>query len=403
MADNKFLLKFRKQSMDHNYHSEIYHGKKPIDLRPIKDNLHNPPKEKETSEFYKISERFSDAMMAYVNVSAELIVINQLVRDVMPIQRVRAAIKGRSKLIKERPRFEVYECDVEAWPDITLAFKDRRQRVNFSHHLPGMMLSGAIAQFDHMLQQLVNAVITQKPELVNQSERPLTFKELQKFKSIEDARLYLSNKYVETLARQSHLEQFQTMETIFGIQLRKDLKNFPKFLELCQRRHCVIHNGGIVSQSYLEKLGEQKIDTDAKLGEILLISQPYFEESVATIFEIGFKLIQVLWRKFMPEDSVLADHEMINQPIYLLQIEKPELAADILSFALKYIKNWDSETNKLMVQVNYANALKLCGNKEKSNEVLDQIDWDTRSAQFQISVSAVKDDMEKCLTLLDQH
>jgi len=403
MSENTFLLKFRKRSLQDDNYTQVYHGTKPSDLRPVRDDLHNQPEDESESTFYKISDQFCDSLMSYLNITNDLLRMDQMIRDVLPIEKVKAAIDGRSKLIKKRPRFEVYECDVEAWPDISLAFKDRRQRLTFSRQLPGTILTGVIAQFDHLVQQLVREVINLKPEIISQSERAMTFKELQAFSSIDDARDYISNKYIESLTRKSHFEQFKDMEVAFGLELRKGLQNFPNFLELCQRRHCVIHNGGVVSQSYLEKLKEQGIESTAKIGDRLPITAKYFLDSVSVVFEIGFKLIQVLWRKFNPEDNKMADHEIVNQPLYLLQIEHYDLSAEILSFASKYIKNWENETNELMVQVNHANALKLSGRTDECAKILDGTDWGSRSANFQICVAAVRDDLDNCLKLLEKH
>lgn len=193
------------------------------------------------------------------------------------------------------------------------------------------------------------------------------------------------------------------MEAFFSIKLREDLPSLKTFLEVCQRRHCIIHSGGLVTQSYIEKLREQDIECKYKVGEKLPIDATYFEKALEVIFEIGFKLIQVLWRKYAPEDNALSDHEIINQPLYLIQIEQYNLAIEILSFAKKWIKNWSSEENSLICHVNLANATKLNGNPENANKILDEIEWSSRSPNFQICVAAVKDDVEQCLGLLRKY
>jgi hypothetical protein len=54
---------------------------------------------------------------------------------------------------------------------------------------------------------------------------------------------------------------------------------------------------------------------------------------------------------------------------------------------------------KMMI-INYANAVKLSGDKERGEKILDSEDWSAVTDNFKICVAAVKDDMDTVLELM---
>lgn len=229
------------------------------------------------------------------------------------------------------------------------------------------MLSGAIAQYDAFLQNLLKEIYKTKPELLNKSEKPLTYSELSSFPNIESAREYVLEKHIESIIRDSHLEQIKTIEKDLNVNLRKDLPILDIFLEACERRNCIIHNGGFVNNTYLNNLKKFNISSELTIGDRLDVYPEYLELAVGSVFEIGFKLSQVLRRKFATDEASIsaADSSLINQPFYLIQIGKYKLAESILEYGFKYVKKWSADTSRLIVLVNYANAVKQEGTKKK--------------------------------------
>ena len=103
--------------------------------------------------------------------------------------------------------------------------------------LPGSLFVSLIGHYDHYLGRLLHCLLTLRPELLNATDRQLTFSQLAKFESIEDARSYVLEKEIETVLRKSHVEQFDWMEKRFSIQLRENLATWPRFVEVTQRRN----------------------------------------------------------------------------------------------------------------------------------------------------------------------
>ena len=112
--------------------------------------------------------------------------------------------------------------------------------------LPETFLVALVSQYDAFLGGLVRALMAGRPEVAKGSSTSLTFAELATFDSIEAAREFVIAAEVEALLRQSHSEQFNGLEEKFGVKLRKDLLEWPDFIELTERRNLFVHARGVV-------------------------------------------------------------------------------------------------------------------------------------------------------------
>lgn len=73
--------------------------------------------------------------------------------------------------------------------------------------IPRMFLITLICQYDALIGNLARLILNIKPEILNNSERQLSFKEIVDFGTLEKAKEYIISKEIETLLRKSHKEQ----------------------------------------------------------------------------------------------------------------------------------------------------------------------------------------------------
>ena len=69
-----------------------------------------------------------------------------------------------------------------------------------------------VSQYDSFLGRLLRLIFLAKPEILNASEKEMTFAELTKFDSIQAARDYIVEKEVETIIRKSHANHFAWLD-----------------------------------------------------------------------------------------------------------------------------------------------------------------------------------------------
>lgn len=275
-------------------------------------------------------------------------------------------------------------------------FDRQKQKVNHItiafDLLPKNHLVSYVSQYDSFLGDLIKQFLLLRPELFNNSERELKFKDLIEFKTIDDAREFILEKEIETLLRKSHNEQFEWMENRFGLPLKKGLSIWKNFIEITERRNLFVHNNGTVSNQYIKVCKEHNIEINTiKVNDTLAVDQKYLTESYLTFYEIGFKLVHVLWRKLLPDELEEADTSIINTTYDLLAHKKYKLAKILLDFACDTLKKHNSEVDRRVLIINRAIAYKFSGNEEKCKSILNKDDWSATRIDFQLAVAVLND------------
>jgi len=96
--------------------------------------------------------------------------------------------------------------------------------------------------------------------MLSSSERSISYKDLTEIGSVEAAREQIIEKEVESVLRDSHSQQIDWLEKKLDIPLRKDLRIWPEFIELCERRNLLLHADGLVSSQYLAVCKRHDVD-----------------------------------------------------------------------------------------------------------------------------------------------
>lgn len=261
-----------------------------------------------------------------------------------------------------------------------------------------------VSQFDAYLASLIRTMFYVKPELLNASEKQLTFSSLMGFKGLEDARQYIIEKEIESVLRDSHSDQFKWLENKIGVSLRKDLPIWPTFIELTQRRNLYVHNNGNVSNQYLAVCKENnvKFENEPAVGDELRMSREYFETAFRCIFEVGVKLSQVLWRRLLPSNLEEADKSLLDVTYELIYNEQYDLAREILDFSDKYIKKFFSDDLKFRLILNRAQTYKWLGHTDKCQEIIKAKDWSACSDIFKLASQVLLEEYETAAETLKQ-
>jgi hypothetical protein len=306
--------------------------------------------------------------------------------------------------LKERctlqPNGRTYDVPPEAHSEFLNVRRKWQRSRKAIQIIPRSFLTALVSHYDSFLGSLIRSLFYMRPELLNTSDRKLSFGELNTFSSIDAAREFVVEKEVETQIRNSHVEQFKWMENKFGIVLTKDLPSWSTFIEVMERRNLFVHCNGIVSTQYLSVCSEEGVDcSKVEVGQELQVSSQYFDQAYTTIVEIGVKLAHVLWRKLKPDEMKTADGNLNNVCLDLIRDEKYTLAQNLLDFAVQYKKFGDESIRRIFV-LNRAQAYKWAGDNKKAREILESEDWKASNEKFQLGHAVLKDDFNSAAKLM---
>jgi hypothetical protein len=259
--------------------------------------------------------------------------------------------------------------------------------------IPNSLFVSLISQFDSFLGKLIRQIFESKPEILNSSEKNLSFSKLLELKSIEEAKEFIIEKEVETVLRESHTEHFSWLESKLGITLRKDLPIWQEFIEVTERRNLFVHNDGVITSQYLTicRFHKVKFTTEPIIGEQLTVDNEYFEKAYRCLFEISVKLTQVIWRKLLPKELESSDESLNDICFELLRQNQLDLSIILLDFATIILKKHFNEESKNVFIVNKALAFKLNEKVKECEEIVKSKDWSACSDKFKIAKEALLD------------
>jgi hypothetical protein len=312
-------------------------------------------------------------------------------------------------------KFEQEKCEVSKGEEnVTIKVPTEhfnrwtKLRQQFEHYelakslLPRSLHVTLVSQYDAYLGRLLRYIFMNKPEVLNGSDRKITFEQLTQFSSIEEGREFVIEKEIESVLRTSHIDQFKWMEKAFDITLTKNLSSWPNFIELTERRNLFVHTDGVVSNQYLTvcKVNKCKLDDSITEGSILWVPQKYFESSCECIYEIGIKLGHVLWRKLFPDQRKAADSALTKITYDLIDIGKYQLACNVLDFVCEELKKFSNESYQLVLIVNRAQSYKWNGDEDRCNKIMRAVDWTAKGDEFKLADAVLSADWDRATWIM---
>ena len=244
---------------------------------------------------------------------------------------------------------------------LALANMGKAKRLQYSRlplQLESSLFVSLFSSFDVFTGELISALHIRKPALFDRLNRTVPLSTVLAASSLEMLKASVLDDEIETFRRKSYSEQFDYLETTFGIVLRK-FKRWPDFVEAGQRRNLLTHCGGVVSEQYRTVCLREGYPS-AKLpavGTKLKLGGDYFLPTCELMHEVGLKLGQTLWRKVLDEDLEAADihlNGLVYEALGQEQWERAEIAGEFFT----HQKSLSSDLHKRMAIVNYAIALK---------------------------------------------
>ena len=267
--------------------------------------------------------------------------------------------------------------------------------------VPRSFLVALVSQYDAFLGRLIRSLLIARPEILNGSERTLSFADLMAFDNLDAARDQIIEKEVESVLRRSHTEQFEWLESKFSIKLRQDLLIWPTFIEVTERRNLYVHAGAQVSAQYIQSCRTNHVNLEGvRLGQVLPVSRSYFKNASEAIFEVGVKLAHVLWRKLKPVERADADRNLISITYELLAEDKFGLAKTLLDFATNTLKKYASAQERLTFIVNRIQAYKWSGDEKTARELLALEDFSASDDSFKLAEAVLSDDVQRAISIM---
>jgi len=178
-----------------------------------------------------------------------------------------------------------------------------------------------------------------------------------------------------------------------GLDLPALQKYLEEILEITQRRNLLVHNDGIVDDSYIKF-----IPSRYKLGDQLLVSTRYFQRAINVIYTLCFLLFY----------NQFEQHEENLQTLYnqLDEFVINSLEQKRFGVVLELTENLNSlslpEHKQHILWVNRAIAYRELGNTQEMNSMIARLMEVDRDWQIDMSISMLRHDIPTLKRQIDQ-
>jgi hypothetical protein len=269
-----------------------------------------------------------------------------------------------------------------------------------SSRLWSSLLTSVIADFEVLIGNLLREAITAHPLIINDAETKFTWGQIAEFPDLDAFRSNQINKTIDKLLYGSYEDWLDFLAGRLHISI-PTLAKSDSTKEVFQRRHMIVHNGGVASDQYVaaSKTAAQK----GCVGTELRVDPAYLLHASDRVLAIGTYLVLAVGRKFVKDpESQKALESYVGGVIsyHLLQHERH--AAIIELCELIDPATFKNTGAGCRFRVNGWLANKRLGRLDKCRS--DILEWDTSSLDslFKLAKHALLDELDAALTLANR-
>jgi hypothetical protein len=297
---------------------------------------------------------------------------------------------------QEGERYHLKIGDVAAGKRLIEAIKGVQTDTKHRALLYRSALISLVSAAEWFLSQVIREYFNRYPDAIGKKEKSLSLDDLRSFGSIADAEKYLVDVRVDDIMRSNFDDWLAFLRASLKLSATYLDPNRNAISEIFQRRHVMVHNGGLADSVYMQKVPHE-LREGAQVGKAIEVPPEYLARAIDLI-ETNFILIGAeLWKKLAAADNERATL-LIHVAFERLRTENWGVAEGLSFFVNK--DKGQSERDQLVGLLNYWQALKWQGRFEDVRQEVKEMDFSAKDELFQLARHALLDDRENFFRLL---
>jgi hypothetical protein len=276
-------------------------------------------------------------------------------------------------------------------PAKSIAFDSAMETLNRKDQHIQLLLRNSlitlVSSAEWFLSQVIHGYYQCFPERSEISDCTLTFRELSKFATIDDARKHLITRKIDDALRGSFNDWLEFLRKRLKLSMGYLKRDKDEIVESFQRRNVIVHNSGFVNSTY-----ETNVSDSVKWNgpeEFPIQFHRSYLDSRINAFERTFILIAAeLWKIVQPEDQN-RDHVLWELSWKHLTEERWEVSEGLSYFGMNDGKM--PESGRLVHRMNYWQCLKWQGRFAEIEKDVRSYDCSAKEAKFRVAKAALLD------------
>jgi len=259
------------------------------------------------------------------------------------------------------------------------------------HHeiLNRSILMSMISYFEILVSDLAHVYYLVAPDAVASDDKILSFNELKRFDSIDEAVDTIISDRVDKLLRGGVEDWRKFFLSHTKIDLSLVTPSWPDFVEYFQRRNLIVHNGGRVDEKYLSIVEFDKLtvrSTRPMIDDILKTDDTYVSQCLDNFEVTGLLFCQEIWGKLLAgeQENRLNSINGLTAVIYERLLSRHWYVAGLLAQWGEQDKE-ASETDILVCKFNRWLCMKRRGLWEIVKKEVEAFDCSAKNHRYELA------------------
>jgi hypothetical protein len=248
-----------------------------------------------------------------------------------------------------------------------------------------------------MMGQVVASYYRLHPGALGSDQKEFSLDDLKSLGSIGEAIDSAIDRRVDVFLRSGLAD----WEAWFKRNLKLDLSSlsldWPETVEMIQRRHVLVHNGGRISQQYLDNVSPE---FHKPVGTELVLDETYVRRALDLGTVLAVLLTMTAWSKLVPVESSAAAQRCHERAYLLMRSCRWEAVEAICSRGRKAIIS--SNADQVMFQLNEWLARKRIGNDEALHGEILAFDDSALAPRFALARNALLDNTKEAMAAAER-
>lgn len=268
------------------------------------------------------------------------------------------------------------------------------RRVTIMHN---SLLTMAIGAFEVLIASIATQFYVKHPGALDSDEKVFSFEELRKFEDVDDAADDIISRRITDLM----YGDLDSWSEWFSDNAQQDISELAMDVDVVseafQRRHVVLHNGGLASRQYLDKTG----DSSVQVGDRLPVSGEYLNAIFDQLDTLGTSIGVLAEGTWSQDSRDFVANSLLLRRCFELMMESRWEAAQKLA-ALGQRLNCQSVTKSSLQCNEWLCRAERFGYESVREAVTNGFDTSDMAARFELARKILIEDIDGAIASIPE-
>ena len=357
--------------------------------------------------FRRLAQKWTSTAISFFEVVPLLNEIGYAYADVNTEQQTLRALEelnvGKESEEKDKVTIDRYRVPLSE----AIRISKEIEKSNIILQSAGIMhraaLTALVAEYEAFVKELLRLALDLQPNVFAGDKIQLSLSDIEEAETLEALRdRFISKKLEDALINSSHTEVLKWIGDKFSVNLISDASLLSEFIEVCQRRHIVMHAGGRANARYKRVCIEAGCKAGDMLdeGEVVVVSRAYLRRATARVYQIGYFTLHLIWQK-LTRDFRTSDQVNLETSHSFLERDLTKMARRVAEFPLNRKGNSPDNHMTSYLALNIAQSWRFAPDLSEEDRIkfmdgaLKNFDWSMPSPIVKLALACLREEYDE--------